>query len=312
VTALGYSRVRLCLLALLCVPMIAWAADLVFGTAPIIVAAALVPAAAYALAIALVQRGAGRPWMLLFAALLWGGVGAAFLASNLNTLARAWLTALTGTQDLRPIATVFLGPLVEEGSKALGLGLLLMLRADALRSPRDGIVYGALIGVGFVAAENLHYHGVAALQGGEAGLVRSAYLRGFLGGATHAVFTASVGAGVGWARLLAGERNMSLRVTSATFVPAVTAVVLGVAAALTQHIAWNAVASELLVDVICGATIAGQPCREVPTNEALFGWATLITLAFVGPGSVVLALVARRAASNQAVSLHDGRSDRPA
>jgi hypothetical protein len=68
----------------------------------------------------------------------------------------------------------------------------------------------------------------------------------------------------------------------------------GVLAALVQHVAWNAVAASMLVGVVCGAEVPGGTCRDVPTNQALFGWATLITVVFIGPGASGLLLIAQR------------------
>ena len=128
--------------------------------------------------------------------------------------------------------------------------------------------------------ENASYLTVAAVQGGRVGLLSGMYLRGFVEGLTHAVFTAAVGAGLGWAG----------RARAAKAAP-----VLGFAAAVGQHVAWNAVGSRAITVALCGAAFSGAPCADRPAPEALFVTAPLITVACLGPGGVALLAVARAA-----------------
>jgi RsiW-degrading membrane proteinase PrsW (M82 family) len=266
---------------LLCAPAFVWSAELLAGTPPLILMAAMAPAALVAAVAIFAQRGRGRPaWSLAFA-FAWGAVVAAWISTTGNELARSWIDARSHGDD-RVLTALVVAPLLEEGAKALGLLLLTGLTGWRLRDARDGIVLGALVGIGFVLTENLLYLGVAMLQGGEAGLVRALYLRGILGAATHGVFTACAGAGIGWAAAGGGGIRIALA---------------GFLAAHVQHVVWNGLGAALVADVLCGA----QPvCLEAPTTLAVYGQSTAITLAFIAPGLAALVAAWRRPPASEA------------
>lgn len=279
------TPLRYALTTLLCMPAVAWTIDLLIGTPPLILVAAIAPAALFACAIVLVQRGAGRPVVALAFSLAWGAIGAAFLSTNANAFAREWLDPLAG--DSGRMATALLAaPAVEEAAKAAGLVLLLALAPACLRGARDGIVHGSLIGVGFVATENLLYLGLSMLQGGEAGLTSALYLRGILGSATHLIFTACAGAGIGW--------SVTRRTSGEPARRQIAAIAAGFVGALAQHMAWNGMAAPMLGAALCGAEIAGGSCRAVPTGMALYGQSTAVAILFLAPGASGLLRLWRR------------------
>ena len=270
------------LAALLAIPALVWATRLLAGTPPLILAGAAGPAAIYAGLLCRAQRGEHRPAGLLAAAFLWGAIGAAFLAQVTNDLARHYVATLAGAGQARGLTATLVAPAIEEGAKAAGLLLLVLIQPKAIAGPRDGIVYGALVGVGFVLTENLLYLAFAVLQGGAAGLARGVYLRALLAGGNHAVFTATVGAGIGCARAAATRRRR------------VRAVLVAIAAALLQHLAWNAVAAEAMTRALCGAAIPGASCRPTPAAGDLFLVVPLLVAVFLAPGGGVLLLLAAR------------------
>jgi protease PrsW len=280
----------------------AWIVGVLSGTPVLIVFAAALPACLYAAAIIWMQRGDGRPPALLLGSVVWGAVAAAFLSHTVNELARAWMALLAGPDDARAVTTTLLAPAIEEAAKAAGLVLLLVWRRHRL-GIRDGIVYGALIGVGFVLTENLIYFAFATLLGGPSGLARSVYLRGLLAGADHAVFTATIGAGIGWATAASSRRARTVAPLAAWF------------AALGLHIAWNAIASDAITRALCGAEIAGGPCLPTPAMRDLFAVAPALVLCFLAPAGVVLARLYAGAARPQQIGLMDsaqsGSSEQP-
>jgi RsiW-degrading membrane proteinase PrsW (M82 family) len=214
---------------------------------------------------------ARRPWAPSLAMLLWGSGVAAPLALVVNDL----LVAGAG----RELTAVLAAPLAEETIKALALLALLLLLPGEVRDARDGILCGALVGVGFAPVENASYLTLAAIQGGPGGLLSGLYLRGVVEGLNHAVFTAAVGAGLGWAR--SGRARLA-------------APALGFGAAVGQHVLWNAVASRAITVSLCGAETPGGACASAPAPEALFVTAPLIAMAALGPGGLALLAVARR------------------
>ena len=244
-------------------------------TPPLLFCAALLPAGACAAAVVALDGGVHASRRLLAGAFLWGAVVAPVVAVALNVALRGWLGD-TGSAW----AAVLGAPLIEEAAKGAALIALVLVWPDEVDGVADGIVYGLLIGLGFTMAENLFYFAAAALVGGGAGLVESVYLRGALGGLTHAIFTAATGAGFGWARRRTGPL-------------ALAGALLGFAVAVAQHSAWNAVGAEWLDAAPC-APRAAMAC---PLSGRLWYWlltAPAIVLSFLLPGMVAVVWLYRR------------------
>ena len=234
-----------------------------------VVVAAAVPAMAYAALVVTLLRPEEPP-ALLVALFLWGAAVAAPAAEHVN--------ALFGATALGP---AIWAPLVEETLKALGLVLLVALRPERLSDARSGIACGALVGLGFAAAENIPYLLIAVVQGGASGLARAVFVRGVVQGLNHATFTGAVGAGLGLARRLpSGARTA-------------TAPVLGFPLACAQHGVWNGVASFTITDLLCGTMTAAGACQATPPAKALYFQVPLLVALFIGPGLATLAWLAR-------------------
>jgi len=252
------------------------------GYPPVLVAGAVVPPLVYALLVGLLDRRRPRPWGAFVASFLWGVVAAACAAAPLNDLLLDHLSGTTDAMRARTLAATAGAPVLEELLKGLGPLFLLLLRPDLLRTPRDGMLCGAFVGLGFDLAEGFQYLTLAAVQGGYTGLARSIWVRTILAGLKHAVFTATTGAGLGWMR-------------SATRRVARVAIPLGaLGAAIVQHVVWNAVASEAITKALCGAPTAEARCLPAPSHLALFVSVPLIIALCLGPGAVALTALARR------------------
>ena len=225
----------------------------------------------------LLDRRTREPWMPLCAAFLWGAAAAALIASEVND-------ALLGTDGIEHVVPTLLGPAVEEIAKASALLVVLAVWRGEIHDALDGIVYGALAGLGFAATENLGYYTLAAIQGGTPGLGRALWLRGFLQGMNHAAFTAAVGAAVGWSCASGG------RPATRT-----TIVLMGLGFAVLVHAVWNTVASETITQVLCGAPAPGQPCIPAPAPLDMLVTVPVLVATFVGPLGLVLFAIAIRA-----------------
>ena len=79
------------------------------------------------------------------------------------------------------------------------LGVLAIAR-DEFDSVLDGLVYGALVGVGFAMTENILYFGEAYLTGDLGNFGTLVLARAVLGGLGHPAYTAVTGAAFGWSR----------------------------------------------------------------------------------------------------------------
>jgi protease PrsW len=178
------------------------------------------------------RRERETPW-LFAAAFLWGGCIATALALPFNAaffqLVDAWVARHPAiTLSLGPDAAMMLAapvsaPIVEEIAKAIGvLAIFWLLRAE-FDNMRDGMVYGALVGVGFNWSEAALYVAQgydetgAAPYGFELG---GRYALFGLGG--HALFTGVFGASLGlalqtkhrWLRILAPIVGITLAVAA--------------------------------------------------------------------------------------------------
>jgi RsiW-degrading membrane proteinase PrsW (M82 family) len=254
------------------------------GTPRLILIPALVPAVGYSMLIVLLTRYRSEAGWIAFATLGCGAVLASTLSTTANDLAQLRLASIVGEARASILTPTIAAPILEELCKTLLLLMLLLLRGESARPMLDCIVYGALVGLGFAVVENINYFTLATVQGGTAGLARSIYLRALLGGLNHAIFTGLVGAGIG-AML---EAQFSIR--------GLGAMLAGYVAAISQHILWNAWASQAITSALCGAADPGEACRSSPAHSALFGTVPLIAALSIAPGLVGLVLVSRQAA----------------
>ncbi len=152
---------------------------------------------------------------------------------------------------------------VEEILKVLGVVTIALIARGQINSVVDGLVYGALVGLGFQVVEDIVYAinavVVSAGQDQVGPVVVTFFLRGFLGGLwSHTLFTGISGAGVAYVLV---QRDQSKLVRGLVF-----AGLLGVA--WFFHFLWN---SPLLADgfgygvagVLAAMLIKGLPALAV-------------------------------------------------
>jgi protease PrsW len=279
--SLSANRLRTAFAWIAAALLLAGFARLAADTPWMLFATALVPAALAALAVVRIDRHAHTPRRLLFGAFLWGAVVAPAAALALNEAARAWIGDLAGAAEAARLTGRFAAPALEEIAKATALAIVALVWRRDLRGVVDGIVFGALIGIGFTMAENLYYFSLAAVAGGRAGLAESVYLRAALGGLLHPTFTATTGAGLGWA--LAAPRGVGRA----------AAPWLGLGLAILQHVAWNNAGAPWLDAATCGPSAAA--CTLDGHLRYWLLTAPAIVLLFLGPGLMVLGMLAGRA-----------------
>lgn len=141
--------------------------------------------------------------------ILWGALVSTGLAGLVNSLGSAALfgelRASQTTEEARDIAgllsAALIAPPVEEMTKGLALLVLFWFLRAEFDNLRDGLIYGALVGLGFNIAETALY----VMQGySESGLaplgVQLAARFVLLGFNGHLIFSALCGAGLGLAR----------------------------------------------------------------------------------------------------------------
>ena len=142
-----------------------------------------------------------RTWSA--AAVIWGATAATGCALEANQgLTGLWAKA-AGVAFASNWSAALTAPVNEELLKAAGVALIVLAAPRAIRGPLDGMIYGALVGLGFQVMENFTYSlNFIPLTGSTdpgAAVAISAALRVVLTAlGSHWAMTAVAGAGVGY------------------------------------------------------------------------------------------------------------------
>jgi RsiW-degrading membrane proteinase PrsW (M82 family) len=136
-----------------------------------------------------------EPVQLLVFSFLWGVIPAVILAAILEYAFSLPLKAHICSLSLEfsVVKTDFLAPIMEEGAKILGLVGIFIIAPKEIDGPLDGIIYGAIVGFGFAATENVLYFLTSRTV---AELITFVLLRTLVFGSLHAMFTSFAGLGM--------------------------------------------------------------------------------------------------------------------
>ena len=187
---------------------------------------ATIPVPLYVILVLWIDRYESEPFWMLATAFVWGASVATFVAYLINSTGGTIVSALAGPAAGNAFALVISAPIVEECLKATILFIFFFFKKDEFDGVIDGIVYGALVALGFAMTENVLYYAKAALGGGAA-LTVTLFLRGFLAPFSHPLFTSMTGIGLGLARQ---TRNLAVKLITP---------VLGLLMAIFMHTIWN-------------------------------------------------------------------------
>jgi RsiW-degrading membrane proteinase PrsW (M82 family) len=218
---LGIVFASVCLIVILAFDAITGGASFVVG-----LSLAVLPVAVWLPLVLALDRLEPEPPNALIFAFLWGAGVAALFASILNTLGLSLLTEteLTGEEEGWYIVATFGAPVVEELLKGAVLFGMLWWRRQELNGPTDGVIYAAMVGLGFAATENIQYF-VDAVEVDQLGYVF--VLRAIVSPLLHPLCTAMTGIGVAVAAL-AGPGKLRRR-----------APLYGLLGAIALHSLWN-------------------------------------------------------------------------
>lgn len=198
------------------------------------------------------DRREPEPWFMYGLAFLWGGLIASGMALEINTA-------------LDQIVGGFLGgalgaPVVEESAKGLGLIVLLVVLRGEFDGPRDGFLYGALIGLGFNWMESSVYITNGFIESGTVPwgfqLAARFVLPGFSG---HSLYTAITGTFIGLSLL---QRGVARRI----LLPLV-----GLVLAMLNHMLWNtlgALVAAALLSLLGAAALGAEGFAALNNNSA--------------------------------------------
>lgn len=188
---------------------------------------ATLPVPIYLMLVLWIDRYESEPAWMLATAFFWGALVAVFFAFLINTASDVAVQLMTNSASAgHTFGAVISAPIVEESAKALILFIFFFAKKDEFDGVIDGIVYAAMVGLGFAMTENIQYYGKAVMEGGGT-LTFVFILRGFLAPFSHPMFTSMTGIGLGLARQ---SRNTFLKWVAPPF---------GLLAAMSMHSIWN-------------------------------------------------------------------------
>lgn len=210
----------------------------------------LVPTLIYGWFVNWLDQHEKEPWWLLLLSFLWGAVPAVIIALIAQILLDIPTGLLLGDGTLAYEITggSVWAPLTEEIAKGLGVILIVVLAHREIDSLLDGIIYGAMAGLGFAFTENLLYFGSSLIEGGWGDWGMVVILRTIPFGLNHALFTGLTGLGLAAAYL---NRNTLARIT----LP-----IVGLAASMIFHAIHN-----------LGASLASLACWSILVS-LIFDW----------------------------------------
>jgi RsiW-degrading membrane proteinase PrsW (M82 family) len=161
--------------------------------------AGLLPMICWAVLVWWFDRYEKEPLHLLVISFLWGVAPAVVIAALLE-LVLALLSGYSGDTASTGISIFNLGiiaPVVEEAVKMLGLLGVFWIAGKEIDGPLDGIIYGAMVGFGFAATENVLFF-LTSQSVGE--LLTMIFLRAMVFGSLHAMIAAFTGLGLAFAK----------------------------------------------------------------------------------------------------------------
>jgi protease PrsW len=184
------------------------------------------------------------------AALVWGATAATGCALLANQGLIALWAKTEGVGFASNWSASLSAPLNEEVLKLCGVIMVVLAAPNRIRGPLDGMIYGALTGLGFQVVENVTYGLDNILQSGATdpfrAVTNSVLVRvGTTGIGSHWTMTAVAGAGIGF--LVSRERRRE----------GVVLAVICLLAAMAMHLLFDAPHPAVLVKVAVNFLIVG-------------------------------------------------------
>jgi len=164
-------------------------------TAVLLLVMSFLPPAIYVIWIRNTEKYSRERWVPIIVCFLWGATIAVIAALILEVLLGIPLAVSINDANVLVILTaVVIAPFAEELTKPLVLKFNIVRKE--LDELEDGLIYGAVAGLGFAATENLLY-GYSFLSYGLASFFVLMIIRSFAGCLLHASATAWTGYGFG-------------------------------------------------------------------------------------------------------------------
>ncbi len=170
---------------------------------------AFIPAFFFSWFIYWLDRYEREPKLLLFSAFFWGGFVAIIGALIGSLIMEVGFYAILQDETLTDIAGGSItAPFVEEFWKGLAVLIIFLIFRKEFDSILDGIVYGAIAGLGFAATENVLYFLGEYSAGGWGGMFTNFALRVGVFAWGHPFYTSFIGIGFAVSRM---NRNILVK-----------------------------------------------------------------------------------------------------
>jgi len=164
---------------------------------------ATLTAVPYAAFLLWLDRNEKEPAFLIVLAFLWGAMAATTLSIPTSLISTGLVAMVSNSPELGGIfAMSIAAPVFEELFKGAGVLAIAIAFRHEFDNILDGIIYGAIVGLGFAWFENILYYHSMGTEQGFSSMAELAVARGVYHGiAGHATFTALTGVGLGIARV---------------------------------------------------------------------------------------------------------------
>jgi RsiW-degrading membrane proteinase PrsW (M82 family) len=199
-----------------------------------------------------------EPASLIAVALLWGAVVALSFAAIVNSSFLTFLQHVLPPREVDSWGAALVAPIDEEFYKGAGLIMIFLIARNEIDGLMDGLVYGAMIGLGFQMMENIQYfvHAAAQSGAGQIGPVISTFfVRVLIAGLySHMLFTGLLGFGFAY---FVTRRSVRLAVRAGVFA-------LFIVLAWTAHFVWDSPWLDSLTTGSAGQFVLGLVIKGLP------------------------------------------------
>jgi RsiW-degrading membrane proteinase PrsW (M82 family) len=201
------------------------------------VGVAFLPVPFYLALVLWMDRNEREPTWMIVMTFCWGACVAVFIALILNSIGELVVADAFGKEVGELYGFSISAPVVEESAKGLVLFIIYRRARSEFNGVLDGIVYAAIVGLGFAATENVLYYGRGIMEdlqdhrlfsSDDIGVSLGTFIvRGVFSPFAHPLFTAMTGIGLGIA-------SRSTKPSTRFWAP-----VLGLLGAIFLHSLWN-------------------------------------------------------------------------
>lgn len=172
----------------------------------IILAASVIPTLLYVYLIYQFDRYEKEPLGLLLTAFLWG----AFPSVIISLVVQVFFNLppeLVGPKALEAIQLGFISPFIEEAAKGAVILFIVKKHKNEFTDILDGIIYGAVVGLGFAMTGNFISYISSFIVRGFEGLGLLFLVEGVLSGINHAFYSSIFGVGVAYFHTTKGKKS---------------------------------------------------------------------------------------------------------